>query len=179
MSEFDDLKKKIEYANKFLVFFLLYDVMNEEIGTNYVTIKVKNLFAYENLFNMTNDFVENNKIENVDLFLKDVFCFLQEKNFLQIKSDNNDLYNYLKNSTITVKANNPELENYIISIFNQNPYYIRTSKTYTEIHGCQHKKFKNYYTNEYIKVFLRYLCDKKTLIEISQNTYVTYEDFNK
>ena len=171
--------KKKEFANKFLVFFLLYDVRNQDSNElQYVTIKLQDLFSYENFFNMTNDFVDNNKIDNVDLFLKDVFCFLQEKNFLQIKTLNNDVYNYLKNSTIIVKAYNNVLENHIVSLFNPFQKEKISTITYTEIYDSQNKKFFNYYTNEYLRVFLKNLCEKKTLIELCHNSYALYDYFN-
>lgn len=171
-------KKKKEFSNKLLVFFLLYDVKNQDlVDKNYVTITVEDLFSYENFFFMVKDFVNKNNIDNIDMFLKDVFCFLQEKNLLQMKSESKDLYNYLKHSTLTVKASNPELEKTILSCFvPENNERFRTV-SYTEIFDRQSKMFLNYYTGEYIRNFLKYLCEKRFLIEVCQNTYALNDFF--
>jgi len=172
-------KKKKEFSNKLLVFFLLYDVKNQDlVDRNYVTITVEDLFSYENFFFMVKDFVNKNNIDNIDMFLKDAFCFLQEKNLLQIKSESKDLYNYLKQSTLTVKALNPELEKTILTSFISESTEVIKTVSYTEIFDRQNKMYMNYYTGEYIRNFLKYLCEKRVLIEVYQNTYALHDFFN-
>jgi hypothetical protein len=170
--------KRKEYANRFLNFFLWYNVESEEVDyENYVTISVENLLLYENFFLMTKEFMELNNVENIDEFIKDVFCFLQEKNFIQVKTEKNEIYEYLKDAVLVVKTHNPELEKSILGLFQTHDKDKIVTLTYNEIFDFQNKKFFNYYTNGYINNFLRHLCEKKLLIEICHNTYAFYEFF--